>query len=264
MKKLYIALGVSVLSAVLLSGVNAEADSITVNGSTTTLNHPDTEKYWPGYAFVTNDDDIGNPEILSMDVTWDNVSGFLQKVVINLNTTTTIRFDSLFIDTSYNSTDTNWQDWDYFVHTKSTSASDGIDQGSTTDVVGDIPQSTGLYAVKPSFAAPQGYTTVKTTTSGVRQGHPNGIDADYLTLLNGGFAGTYANKKITYDFSGLGDNSISVKYGFAIGYSPWCANDVILATHVGATPTPEPATMLLFGAGLAGFAGVARIRKNRK
>lgn len=242
------------VSSLVLTGFTAQAKTVNF------LDDPDVISF-PGYPQGTpwgNVDEYGSPNIDSMSVTWDENSGILQRVVLNLRTENTIRFDSLFIDTGYNNRDTNWEDWDYLVHTKSTKVSDGIDQGSKDNIQGDIPTKNGLYAVDADFTAATGYTKVK---SGGRNGHPDGIDADYLAILDTTVIGRYFNKKITYDFSTLGNNSISVKNGFSIGYSPWCANDVILATYKGADPVPEPATMLLFGSGLAGLAGMTRLRR---
>jgi hypothetical protein len=260
LNKSKIALCILAVCSLFITGFSAQADTIATSGNLTTLHHLDIETYWPGYPIRTSEELIGSPDVRSMDVTWNHTTGLLQNIVIHLGTSQTIRFDSLFIDTGFNNKDTNWEDWDYFVNTKS-SEPDNIDWGIAAEVNGDIPGQ-GLYAVNAGFSAPAGYTTVNSVRG--RNGHPDGIDADFLTLLDTSVWGTYDDKKITYDFSRLGANSISVLYGFAIGYSPWCANDVILTLHEGADPVPEPATMLLFGTGLIGLAGFVRSRKMKK
>ena len=99
----------------------------------------------------------------------------------------------------------------------------------------------------------------------------SGIDAAGLTTLEYGFQGMVANPVpgasiLTYNFASLA-TKIMLGDCFVIGSTLSCANDVILAYGDGAAPpekggtVPEPATMILFGAGITGLAAWSRRRK---
>ncbi len=60
---------------------------------------------------------------------------------------------------------------------------------------------------------------------------------------------------------GLFSDKISIDPNeFFVAYAPWCDNDIIGG---GTAPVPEPATMLLFGTGLAGLATIGRKKMKR-
>ncbi len=192
---------------------------------------------WPGYDFGdTNDVHGHNPQIEQMVIT-TNDSNILQSVqVLFAAGSERLTYDSLFIN-SYNTTTTNtrWDDWDYFVH-------DGGNHGDG-QTNGTVPAD-GLYSVNANYTY--------TTAANYRTGNPDGIDAGSLTALDSSFAPTFTSDILTYD---LASYNIDVSDGFFFAYAPWCANDVM--------GTPEPATMLLFGTGLIGLIGIGRRRSRR-
>ncbi len=182
-----------------------------------------------------------------MKVSWD-ASGYLLQVAIDFTQKDLVLFDTLLISTTPN----NFTSWNHVVHTG------GINNQSHINgtVIGD-----GLYSVKSPFQSSY-YTTVK---SGGRDGSPEGIKAEDLTSIS---SMTHGSQTLTapgiytiiYDFSML-SIKILVDKGASLVYAPWCANDVIAGSFTpqqqGPGQVPEPATMLLFGTGLAGlgFAG---------
>jgi hypothetical protein len=123
-----------------------------------------------------------------------------------------------------------------------------------------VPEN-GLWSVNADYD----YTTaINSDTVNVREGNPNGIDADSLgkDAIDSKFGGSHArhSHEIKYDFTTLA-NRISINPDeFFVAYAPFCANDVIGG---GTAPVPEPATMLLFGTGLAGLASVGRKKMKR-
>ncbi len=81
-----------------------------------------------------------------------------------------------------------------------------------------------------------------------------------------------ANTWVTFDSSTptseldskfhLSDYSLSAgNYNFKLYYEAWNGTPEVLKANFG-TPVPEPATMLLFGAGIASLAGVARRKRS--
>ncbi len=200
---------------------------------------------------LQNADEHGTPTVESLKVDYDATSRLLTKVRIILGANDRQTFDSLFINTSYTATST-WDTWDHYII-------DGLDNNNNENKnhTGTFATEDGMYEVNDTYS----YTT--STDSSARTNNPDGIDKNSLgtwtdfTVDYGKIDGDWT---ITYDFGtglSLGGG------GFFIAYSPWCSNDVV-GGGVQMDPVPEPSTMLLFGAGLAGLAGVARRRKMKK
>jgi hypothetical protein len=220
---------------------------VALNAQATTVTYQDNINFFPGWGNGTNDDNkdqIGTPGVESMTITYDeNNSNLLQTV--SLSITGRRVFDTLFINT-----DSSNDNWDYMVRDN-----DGGDRSlanlyTTWD---SYLTQAGIYSVADNYE----YTIVPLDETGVRQGHPNGIQEDDLTYtgINSDFI-TYdsVNNLLTYDFDSLAlDIFLGDRFSFA--YAPWCANDVM--------SVPEPGSLLIFGAGFMGLIGIAgRRRKN--
>jgi len=75
---------------------------------------------------------------------------------------------------------------------------------------------------------------------------------------SGYYNGNNYSYSVYFDFGALAIDLLNSD--FIVGYSPDCANDVILEK----VPVPEPGTMVLFGIGMLGMAifGKRRMNKN--
>jgi len=222
-KQLVTSLALGVFSIGLLTG----------SAMATTLTFQDTMNYFPGWSNGSEDDSkdvIGNPQVESLAITFDETSNnLLQSVVVNM--TNRMVYDTLFINN-----DSGDQGWDFMIRdTKLNNASENV----------------SFYSVAENYT----YTLVGLPPNqGARDAHPNGIVESDLTLINTALSVVWdpTTSTLTYDFSNY---AIYLADKFNVGYTPWCANDVAMV--------PEPASMLLFGAGLASLAGmVTRRRKN--
>jgi hypothetical protein len=234
----------TVLAALGFVAGNAQANTMTFDDDWNNWNNDDSLN-----EATKNRDTIGQPHVLQMAVTWNGGTGYLEQVDIILGADDRVVFDSLFINNEIGESDGAWASWDYFVNT----GGDFIDHPNF-GIIGDAPDQ-GLYTVRDAY----GYTLA--TGEHTRANNPNGIGEDYLFDRNAAIFGVQTGLTISYDFRSV---AIDVSDGFFMAYSPWCANDVMGAGYTPSDAIPEPATMLLFGVGLAGLASFGRKKAKKR
>ncbi len=218
MKKLSKILAVSIVFVFMAAGL-AMADIIY---------YPDTTNDWPGYETLVGDE-YGTPKISGMTLTIEE--GYLQSISIDMVGRQV--YDSLYINANMGLCE-NYEAWDYYV--KDVSRAD---------------TGANFYSVADA------YTYVYDEVH--RPGHPvqitegltlldTGLESAIWSITNPGGEGTFDDVGVlTYSFD---DTFVFLGEKYVVGYTPWCANDVIITT-------PEPMTMLLLGFGLLGL-GLAR------
>jgi len=248
MKRVLVILGIALQMAM---GQTAQAGTISFGDNTT---------YWAGYpssyAPYNTDDSINMPAYSGGFAT-TGLGGVLSRIDftdVPADHTPPFEFNQyllsgdLFIDTKADGV------WDYVVKSLGAYGNQGVQQVdlyniSALNVSTDVSDASKYVYVAPG----QG-----------RDGQPMGLlsTAGATNLGQVTYSGYYNlsgnDYSVYFDFGALAIDLLNSD--FIVGYSPDCANDVILEK----VPVPEPGTMVLLGIGMLGMAifGKRRMNKN--
>jgi hypothetical protein len=217
----------------------------------------DTSIYWPGWqgpdSADNSKDAIGIPDFTggSAEINSDST---LQKLTFNYEADSTtdlglwylLKPGDLFIDADADNK------WDYLVDLNG-----NINEGNYNLYSVTVPLDAGSYVMsgRDNTGSWLGYD--------IRDNHPIGYTPSSNSIGSVYFSGwmTPSGTNPVSSYFDFGSNpSLFLGDEFTIGWTVNCANDVVYETMN--NPVPEPSTILLLSAGLAGIAIYGRRIKN--